>query len=194
MSTFNRSPNKCSRNNKYWGAIVCLVGLVFCWSAPAVAQPDPGAISFDPAEGTFVCAQVFVVEVLVDEIEDLRGFSLVIDYDEDIMLPLTVTAGSLLTGAACDNFFIWRNAGAAADSIAVDGASLGCSAAGPGSIVKIEFDGYVEGTTTLSVRHGILRTGTNENIPFTSQDATIHYICAVPVSNLSWSALKCIYR
>ena len=65
-------------------------------------------------------------------------------YDSGVIAPQSVSAGGLLSGAACDHFFTWLDP-VEPDSIAVDAASLGCSVSGPGSWSRIVFAGVADG-------------------------------------------------
>ena len=159
----------------------------------ATAQ-TPVTVSFDPPSGTIPCDETLLVSVVVDAAAtDLRGFSLELTYDDSVVEPVAVTAGSLLAGAACDHFLTWLNPGTPG-MIAVDGAALGCSVVGPGAIVTIEFAGLVDGTSPLECLSGILRDGDNAPIDYTCVPGTIAYSCPVATTPMSWGALKAWYR
>ena len=114
----------------------------------AAAGPAAGAvIDFTPNPG-FVC-DTLDVDVTIDaSVTDLRGFTFTFEFDPSVVLPIDVSAGPLETGAACGNFFTWVNAAAIGDSIYVDGATLGCSVAGPGSIIQLRFITVTHGATS----------------------------------------------
>ena len=157
----------------------------------AVAQT---VVSLVPPSGTFQCEETWTIDVMVDAgATDLRGCSLVVAFDDDVIRPLSVTAGALIAGAACPNFTHWFGP-TAADSVAFDVAALGCSVSGPGSVARITFEGYIGGTTPITLRRGDLRTGLNETIPFTAIDAQVHYDCAVEAQRWNWGSVKATYR
>lgn len=171
------------------GAVLALAALLT--AAPALPQ---AVVSIVPESGQFQCGQTWTVDVVVDAAAtDLRGSSLVVQYDADVLRPLSVTAGALVAGAACPHFAWWFGP-ADADSVAFDVATLGCSVAGPGSIARITFEGYAGGTSTISLRSGDLRTGLNAPIPFTALDAQVQYDCAVADRRETWGSLKARYR
>ncbi len=161
----------------------------------ATAGPAHAAtLTLVPPSGEFHCGNTWTIDVVLDAATtDLRGFSLVLEYDNAIITPYAVTAGSLVTAAACPSFLNWVGP-ASATSLQVDVASLGCSASGPGAIVSIVFAGESSGTSTIGIRSGLLRDGTNTPIAFTSNVVTVQYDCAVPVEGLRWGALKAGYR
>lgn len=172
-------------------AAVFVAVTAFLATAPVAAQT---VVSLVPDSGQFQCGQVWTVDVMVDAgAADLRGCSLVIAFDDDVIRPLSVSAGSLMTGAACPHFLHWFGP-AEADSIAVDVAALGCSVAGPGAVARLVFEGHAGGTSAITLRRGLLRTGLNAPIPFTAVDAQVQYDCAVADERASWGALKSRFR
>ena len=173
-------------------ALPLALGLVLVLAAGALAQ-TPITVSFDPPAGEFECNDTLVVSIVVDAAAvDLRGFSLEIGYDETIVEPIAVTAGDLLVGAACDHFVTWIDPGNDG-TLEVDGATLGCSVAGPGSIVSIEFAGVGEGSSPLECLSGILRDGDNATLDYTCVPGTIQWTCPVPVEARAWGELKAIH-
>lgn len=161
--------------------------------AAAVARPQ-AVVSIVPESGNFQCGRTWVVDVMVDAgATDLRGSSLVVEFDDNVIRPLSVVPGALVAGAACPSFAWWFGP-AAADSVAFDVATLGCSVAGPGSIARITFEGHAGGVSSITLRHGELRTGLNAPIPFTATGAQVQYDCAVAESRETWGSLKSRYR
>jgi hypothetical protein len=172
--------------------LVTIVGLATLLAA-APARPQ-AVVSIVPESGQFQCGQTWTVDVVVDAgATDLRGSSLVVAFDSNVIRPLTVTAGTLVTGAACPNFAWWFGP-ADADSVAFDVATLGCSVQGPGSVARITFEGYAGGTSSITLRRGDLRTGANAFIPFTALGAQVQYDCAVADRRETWGSLKALYR
>jgi len=162
--------------------------------AVAATAQTPVTVSFDPPAGTFSCGETLLVDLVVDAAAiDLRGFSLELTYDDSVIEPVAVTAGALLAGASCDHFFTWLNPGNPG-MIAVDGAAMGCSVAGPGAIVTIEFAGLVDGTSPVECLSGILRDGDNAPIDYTCEPGTVTYSCPVATTPVSWGTLKSWYR
>lgn len=172
--------------------LVTVVGLAALFAA-APAWPQ-AVVSIVPESGQFQCGQTWIVDVMVDAgAADLRGSSLVVEYDNNVIRPLTVTAGALVTGAACPHFAWWFGP-ADADSIAFDVATLGCSVQGPGSVARITFEGHAGGVSSITLRRGDLRTGANASIPFTALGAQVQYDCAVADRRETWGSLKARYR
>ncbi|MFO7652604.1 MAG: hypothetical protein R6X25_02165 [Candidatus Krumholzibacteriia bacterium] len=131
---------------------------------------------------------------MIDATADVRGFSIVLEFDPDIVGPIAVTAGDLLTGAACGRFFDWLNVSAVGDSVAVDAALLGCSGDGPGSLLRIVFEGVEKGTSPLRCRRCRVRNSLNESIPVDCVAGIITYEGPVAVEAAAWGALKRVYR
>jgi hypothetical protein len=169
----------------FLGAACVLFGAV---TAPAAT------LTLVPPTGEFHCGNTWTIDVVLDgATTDLRGFSLVFEYDNSIITPHAVSVGGLVMGATCPNFLSWVGP-PSADNLKVDVANLGCSVSGPGTILSIVFEGENAGTSSISVREGEMRDGTNTPIAFTSNVVSVHYDCAVPVDEASWGALKAIYR
>ena len=146
------------------GVLVLCIMIGLLAAGPAVAQTAAG-LDFSPPTGSFTCDQTYTVDVTIDAFAtDLRGFSLVMTYDSGMIAPQSVSAGDLLSGAACEHFFTWLDP-VEPDSIAVDAASLGCPVSGPGSLVRIVFTGVADGTSPLSFHDVRLRTGRTRRSP-----------------------------
>ena len=171
-------------------AIFLLASLMLAGAATA----QPAALAWTPPAGSFNCGGTWTVDITTDAgTTDLRGFSLVLEFDNSVIAPLSVSVGPMVSGAACPNFLNWV-ATTGADSLEVDVANLGCSVAGPGTILTVVFDGVLSGTSAIGVRSGMLRTGSNAPIAFTSSAASVEYDCAVATEPMAWGALKAYYR
>ena len=171
-------------------------GLLVLGTALAPAPASAVTVSFDPLHGYFVNNDTLTVDVTVDAVADLRGFTFVFEFNPTIVRPVTVKAGPLVTGAACPNFFTWINSGAIGDSIDVDAALLGCSVAGPGRIIRTRWVGVSPGISPLRCRanRGAMRNSNNTPIPFSCDDGTIQYERPVEVEPIHWSRAKGLYR
>jgi hypothetical protein len=159
----------------------------------------PGAlraadVTFDPNPG-FVC-DTLNVDVKIDaSVTDLRGFTFVFEFNPAVVKPITAAAGPLETGAACGTFFQWINSGAVGDSIYVDGATLGCSVAGPGSIIQLTFATVTHGATSpLRCRSGSLRNALNQSIPYTCHEGLLRTCPGIGVEPQFWTGLKQLFR
>ena len=153
--------------------------------------PRPGTIRFVPPDANFGCNQTLEVEIHVDEHTlDLHGTSLEIDYDENVVNPIALVAGSLVTGASCPYHLDWLNPGPGAGTIQVDVANLGCAVDGPGAILIITFEGVLQGTSPLECISLTLRDSENQAIEADCVPASIEYRCPVSVEETGWGMLK----
>lgn len=164
-------------------------------SSPLVSHAQTIATSFVPSSGT-VCKDTLFVDFTVDAAAvDLRGFTVVFEFDPTFVVPVSVERGALMTGAACGSFFTWINAATVGDSIWVDGATLGCSMQGPGSIVRMGFArGGTQGTSPLRCRSGSLRNSLNQSLPYTCAEATVTHYCAVAALQRTWTHVKSLFH
>ncbi|RKZ15738.1 hypothetical protein DRQ53_08190 [bacterium] len=152
-------------------------------------------LSFVSATTELSCDEARPIDVWVDiEAADLRGVSLVLEFDPLLINPIAVEVGQLFTDAPCGSFLRWNNAAAVGDSIYVDVAGLGCSVQGPGAIVRIWVTGIADGSTLIKVRSVILRDSVNQPIAAVWTPGHIIVACAVPVTDRSWATLKSAYR
>lgn len=179
--------------NRVHGILAFSLALGLAALAAATA-PAQTVVSLVPPSGYFQCGQTWTIDVTVDAgATDLRGCSLVVAFDNNVIRPISVSAGALVNGAACPNFTHWFGP-ATADSVAVDVATLGCSVAGPGSVARITFEGHAGGISPITLRSALLRTGLNAEIPYTAVDAQVQYDCAVAEERPSWGSLKSRFR
>jgi hypothetical protein len=151
-------------------------------------------LGFTPNPG-FVC-DTLTVDVTIDAaVTDLRGFTFVFTFAPAAVRPIAVTAGALVEGASCPNFLQWINAAAIGDSIYVDGATLGCSIDGPGSIVQLTFVRTTyNATSPINCRSGSLRDAMNQPIPYTCHAGFLRTCPAIGVTSLPWQQVKKLYR
>jgi hypothetical protein len=185
-----------------------LLGLATIAAASSVSAPVFAAatISFDPAVGTIEGVDTLSVHVAVDAgAVDLRGFSLVVGFDRTVVEIDTVYAGPQITGAACPHFFHWFQ-DATADSVAIDGATLGCSTAGPGHLATIVFrslprsPGDYPALSPLAWRLVDLRDSNNASLPTILQYGLIQVveevipIAAPEPERETWGRTKSAFR
>jgi hypothetical protein len=178
-------------------AIGALLSVAF-GAAPAAALADVH-LAFDPAIGIIEGTGTLDVDVVVDAAAtDLRGFSFVVGFDDTVVEVDSVFAGDLLAGAPCAHFLYWFE-DASADSVAVDGAALGCSMTGPGSVVTIRFralprpGGDYPVFTALTWRSAVLRDSNNDSIPTILHPGYIIVNGPIAVAPATWGRLKAPY-
>ena len=168
--------------------------MLVLFAAPALAQP--AIVSFDPAESDITCGETGTIEVHVDDsIDDLRGFSLILVFDPGLITPVSVQAGSLVTGAGCPHSLYWINPDGSG-SIEVDGALLGCSIEGPGAILSIVFEAPegIEGETALACQSVTLRDSQNADIPAECLEAIVEVSCPINTRQAVWGAVKALFH
>ena len=168
----------------------------FAWFVCAAAPSAAAVVTFDPLNGVIIGpADTLTVDVTVDAgATDLRGFTFVFEFDPLVVIPVSVVAGPLETGAPCPRFFTWQNETAVGDSIFADGATLGCSVSGPGAFVRMRFVGVQQGLSPLRCRRGEFRDSQNQPIPHTCESGTILYLGPTPATPASWGVVKSLYR
>ena len=160
-------------------------------------------LSFDPLNGVITeaaPAETLTVALTVDAGADtLKGFSLVLEFDPTYVQPIGVSPGPLMSSGGCTGTFLdWQNETAIGDSIAVDGASLGCDGmVGSGDMIEIRFIGVVGqyGVSPLACRTVRLRNQYNEVLAYTCNPGTIeHRPIIISTDAETWGRMKALYR
>ena len=172
---------------------VCFVILMGSLATRALA--DSVGLSFVPESTEVACDEARPIDVWIDDsVTDLRGASLVMRFNPQVIRPVAVEEGQLFVDAACPPFLRWNNETAIGDSVFVDVAGLGCSVQGPGPILRVWVTGVADGSTLLRGTTAILRDGAN--VPMTALWTPAHFIVACPVETPvgSWAALKAAFR
>jgi hypothetical protein len=156
--------------------------------------PRPGLLSFDPDAGSFGCGETLTVDVQIDDTTlDLHGFSVEFSFDNTVVHPVSVSAGPLVSGAACPYYLSWLNPGPAESTIAVDVANLGCAIDGPGTILQLVFVGVLQGISPLDCESLIFRDSQNQPIAMECDPATLEYRCPVANESTGFGAWKARY-
>jgi hypothetical protein len=161
----------------------------------ARAQADSVGLSFVPVSTEVACDEARPIDVWIDDsVTDLRGASLVMRFDPQVIRPVAVEEGQLFVDAPCPPFLRWNNATSIGDSVFVDVAGLGCSVQGPGPILRVWVTGVADGSTLLWGTAATLRDGAN--VPMTALWTPAHIIVACPIKTQvgSWAALKASFR
>lgn len=162
---------------KVWTAAFC--GLLAMAVNGGVAPASATTLTFDPVDGAFAEGEQYTVQVVVDDVADLLGASLVVEFDPAVVMPLAVTAGGMLDDAGCGYFFDWINPDGFTNTVAVDLAFLGCTHTGGGALAQITFVGTGFGTSPLTLQDVDLRDGQNAPIAVDVAPGSVTYQPAV---------------
>ncbi len=149
--------------------ILVAVGLMVV-AGIATAAP---LVYLDPAS-TDVCGEFTVDVVINDEVLDLTGFDLLIDFDESVLSVVDVTMGQLLVDYPGSPFFYWTDTGTVSDALLINGAALGGSMDGPGVLATITFTCDTNGLTDLEFAMVEFRDIDNLPLPVTSEDGEVN--------------------
>lgn len=161
----------------------------------APARDTDTHVSLVPFPSTIACSLHAAVDVVVDPVADLRGFSMAIAFDPSLVAIDSVTVGSHVTGASCGSYFFHVFHTPGEDSVAIDGATLGCSMTGPGTLATIHFRGLsLPGSTAVTFQKLLLRDGTNDSLGATGDPGWIDVSCTIPVVPTTWARTKASYR
>jgi hypothetical protein len=133
-----------------------------------------GRLYFEPSHSEVLEFATFWVDVMVDaQMTGVTGYDLVIDFDEELLDVLNVVEGGLPVGYPGETFLYWTDDGTPSDALVVNGALLGGSVDGPGSLVRIEFIALVPGLSPLAFSDVELRDITNASIPTIDENGDV---------------------
>ena len=170
--------NRVGRSERLPGAELTALFLAIVLLG-AVGAASGQTVSFQAVTTDEVdCGGTVDFDVMVSGVSDLRGYSLYVQYDPDIVVSGAVAAGPDFD-AACG---AWVEEFAPVNGLLrVDAVSQGCSldATTAKSVLRISFaPGTIKDTSALTVTGAsILRDGANNTISFTSVDGSIANIC-----------------
>ncbi len=175
-------------------ALGLLLGIACALLLPSRADAS-AQLSFIAGQVEIACDETGWIDLGVDAgAIDLRGLSVVLEFDPTVITPVGVDEGFLLAGDACPSFVRWIEGSAAGDSMSVDAAGLGCSVSGPGSLLRLYFRGVADGISPVHLRRVRLRTGSNLPIATTALDGALAVSCPVDILREGWGPLKSRFR
>ncbi len=134
---------------------------------------------FTPDDSIFAEDELQTVQVFVEDVQDLLGVSLVIEFDPAVITPVEVTLGDFMEEGSCGAFFQWVNSETFTNTIELDAAMLGCAVDGSGNLFNITFAGVGDGTSMLNVLEQDLRDSLNDPIEFIASNGTVRYVSEI---------------
>jgi hypothetical protein len=135
----------------------------------------------------------FSVDVSINsEVFGVTGYDLVIGFDEAIIRVNNVFEGSLPSGYPGDTFFYWTDDDQP-NELMIQGAMLGGSVNGPGSLARIRFYAPNPGTSPIDLVLVELRDINNYTIPVTCVGGDVVVTSGVAVERTSWGQIKALY-
>jgi hypothetical protein len=185
-----------------WNAVsVAALVLVLCASTAALGVPT---IAFSPLHTQVDLMSYFFVDVSVNnEVLGITGYDFLIVFDEAIIQVDNVSEGGLPAGYPGDTFFFWSDEGHPAsvpvvtggerNVLLIQGAILGGSVNGPGSLATIRFYAPTPGTSPLTFLVADLRDLNNNPIAATAVDGDVVVTPGVAIEPASWGAIKALY-
>jgi hypothetical protein len=155
---------------------LALVAFAFLAAVPQTAA-GVATISIEPPSSEVLELETFWVDVEINEdVWGVTGYDLLIDFDESLLEVLQVTEGGLPGGYPGDTFLYWAIGGTAPHELVVNGAILGGSVDGPGSLIRIEFAALAAGVSPVSFVSVELRDLENAPIPVTPVDGEVEVL------------------
>lgn len=163
----------------------------FAQSAAAVT------VTIEPADTTVCPGDEFEVRAVTTSFADLKGFSLIYQFDPNVVQLLGATPGDVLTSSANPfSALLVPDYAAPADSVYYDAAMLIGSTQGPGILAFFRFKALAAGVSLIDCRLVDFRDSQNvQTLPAcVSGQVVVPVICATDVRRSSWGSVKTIYR
>lgn len=192
------------RPSRRCSAVLAATMIVLCASTAAMGVPT---IYVSPAHTEVDMMSYCTVEVMVnDEVLGVTGYNLLIDFDEGIIQVDSVFEGNLPWDYLGDTFFYWTDDGTPSNALRIQGAVLGGSVNGPGSLASVRFYALEMGTSPLGFLSVDLRDIDNHSIPVTQMggevvvlmpstgvDGDLVVTPGIPAAPASWGRIKALY-
>jgi hypothetical protein len=181
--------------------VLAAATVILCASTAAMGVPT---IYVSPAHTEVDMMSYCTVEVMInDEVLGVTGYNLLIDFDEGIILVDSVFEGNLPWEYEGDTFFYWSDSGNPSNALRIQGAVLGGSVNGLGSLASVRFYALNMGTSPLGFLSVDLRDIDNHSIPVTWVDGDVLVtmpssgvdgdLVAAPAVPASWGRIKALY-
>jgi hypothetical protein len=172
--------------------------LVVAWVAAATAAAaQTPLVSVVPDSVVVPHEQLFTLDIEVSSgVTGLMGYDIAVTFDADVIQLQSVSEGALPLLSGYNTFFHWFNPSLSTDSVHVNGAILGNTVDGPGTLFTLEFKGYApEGLreTDVHIAWSVLRDGVNVDITHDTADGWVQVQKSVRVEPVSWGYVKSRY-
>lgn len=162
-------------------------------TAPARAQTpllyvDPDSI--DVSNGT-----VFTLDVAVSgDVTSLMGWDITVTFNNSVIEFLGASEGTLPLSSGPS--FFWTEPGLPAGTVHVNGAILGHTVDGPGTLFELEFLGHSPvgiHTSDVTITASVMRTGVNEDIIHDTENGIVRVVGPIATEAVTWGLVKSRY-
>lgn len=174
---------------------LCVAFAVLALGVAGAAQalPDP-IISIEPLTVFVEPDDLFALDVNISgQVLGVTGYDLIIDFDETLLEVVNVVEGSL-PASSPPTYFWWTDEGTESQAIVINGAVLGHSVDGPGTLAELRFHALAVGVTPIHFVSVDLRDLDNSAIAVTPLDGEVTIEWVTPVEPSSWSRIKTLFR
>jgi hypothetical protein len=172
----------------------CIVTTVLLWVITGTAAALPG-LAIAPGDTTVVADNTFQIRIEADAaLVGLMGYDITVAFDSSIVELVGVDEGPLPGSGGAETFFHWFGAGAAGDTVVVNGAVLGTTVDGPGVLFTITLEGIREGTTPVSIVASQMRDNFNVAIPHATAGGSVTVEEPIAVRTATWGEIKTLYH
>jgi hypothetical protein len=175
--------------------IITTIAVLVVLSGAAAAQTP--LVYIDPDSTYIGHNTVVTLAVKVSaEMTSLMGYNIAVTFDPSVLQLQNVNEGSLPLTSGFDTFFYWLNP-TSTDSVHVNGAILGHTVDGPGTLFTLTFLAWSPlhtATTDLVIATSVIRDGVNHNITHTVEHGWVLVEPPVAARLATWGEVKALYR
>lgn len=186
---------KCSVSSLL-SVVPIVAGLVLLGGVSTANADTEPQVCVTPDSLVVAINEIFWLDIEVTATTaELMGYNIVVTYDSSIIALQSVDEGTLPLGSGHPTFFEWLNP-PAADSVHVNGAILGNTVDGPGTLFTLTFKGANLATTLatdVTIVFSVLRDGVNQNIEHTVKNGWVRVEPPVAIEPSTWGRLKALY-
>jgi hypothetical protein len=174
---------------------VALMAIAIC--AGMVTAPAAQTLSILPDSTQVSDGTEFTLEIAVSGgVTSLMGWDIAVTFDSDALELVSVDEGSLPLFSGYPTFFFWYGGVLATDSVHVNGAILGDTVDGPGTLFTLTFEGHAvtdPTVTYVNIAYSVMRTGVNMDIAHDVENAVVEVLLGVSTETASWGVIKSLY-
>jgi uncharacterized membrane protein YczE len=186
---------KCIVSSVLSAVPIVAILVLLCGVTTANADTGP-LVCVTPDSLVVAINEIFSLNIEVNALTtELMGYNIAVAFDSSIITLQSVTEGTLPLGSSYPTFFEWLNP-PPSDSVHVNGAILGNTVDGPGTLFTLTFKGAdleVTLSTYVTIVFSILRDGVNQNIVHTVKSGWVRVEPPVAAEPRTWGGVKALY-
>ncbi len=153
--------------------LIFMVGCSKFFPTIPAASQKAGVLYLDPANLNVSSNETFTAELKVGAIKDLKGYSVTLSYDPDLITPEEITEGDFFSSSG--ETFFYQDINPEEGTILIDCAILGrnLSVSGEGTLATVSFTSLQAGRCPIDFIQAKTRSHENKEIVTTKEKAIL---------------------